>query len=166
VYTPQEPFPTLVLIVGILIFGTLAKDLALMGNMILVERLAQLTTFDFRKLFNFFGILGVMRNGMMGIRHADFWIGSIAGFAGQLERDDSSQIRLQREGLQVKHQLGMIGEGAFALIYISTLFVLGLVILFSLLGLLLILYWPGRNRSPYTRRTVSNRNGTGWRPLD
>lgn len=48
----------------------------------------------------------------------------------------------------------------------ETMLVLGLVILFSLLGLLLILFWPGRTRSPYVRRTVSNRNGTGWRPLD
>ncbi|MCP4423824.1 MAG: hypothetical protein GY803_04965 [Chloroflexi bacterium] len=48
----------------------------------------------------------------------------------------------------------------------KTMLYLGLVILFSLLGLLLILFWPGRNRSPYTRDTVSNRNGTGWHPLD
>jgi hypothetical protein len=36
----------------------------------------------------------------------------------------------------------------------------------SLIAILAILFWPGRNRSPYIRRTVSNRNGTGWRPLD
>ena len=48
----------------------------------------------------------------------------------------------------------------------ETMLVLGLVILISLIGLLLILFWPGRTRSPYTRHTVSNRNGTGWRPLD
>lgn len=41
-----------------------------------------------------------------------------------------------------------------------------LILAICTLGILAILFWPGRTRSPYVRRTVSNRNGTGWRKLD
>ena len=50
-YAPAKPYSTLVLIVLLLIAGTLLKDVFLTGNHILVEKLAQLTTFDLRKLF-------------------------------------------------------------------------------------------------------------------
>jgi subfamily B ATP-binding cassette protein MsbA len=50
-YLPQDPFQTLVLITGLLLLGTVVKDLFLMGNNILVARLAQLSTFRLRKLF-------------------------------------------------------------------------------------------------------------------
>ena len=50
-YTPAEPFHSLVLIVLLLVLGTLLKDLFLIGNSVLVGRLAQLTTFDLGKLF-------------------------------------------------------------------------------------------------------------------
>ncbi len=50
-YTPARPFPTLVLIVLLLLLGTMLKDLFLMANMVLVGKLAQLTTFNLEKLF-------------------------------------------------------------------------------------------------------------------
>jgi ATP-binding cassette subfamily B protein/subfamily B ATP-binding cassette protein MsbA len=50
-YTPARPFPTLVLIVVLLLLGTMLKDLFLMANMVLVGKLAQLTTFNLEKLF-------------------------------------------------------------------------------------------------------------------
>ncbi len=50
-YLPHDPFMTLVLITGLLLLGTIFKDLFLIANNILVARLAQLTTFDLRKLF-------------------------------------------------------------------------------------------------------------------
>ena len=50
-YLPHDPFQTLVLITGLLLLGTVAKDLFLMGNNVLVAKLAQLSTFKLRKLF-------------------------------------------------------------------------------------------------------------------
>lgn len=50
-YLPQDPFRTLGLITGVLLLGTVAKGVFLMGNNILVARLAQLSTFKLRKLF-------------------------------------------------------------------------------------------------------------------
>ena len=50
-FLPDRPFTTLVLIVALLLLGTLLKDGFLVANMILVERLAQLTTFELRKEF-------------------------------------------------------------------------------------------------------------------
>jgi len=50
-YLPGTPFSTLVVVVILLITGTLLKDLLLVGNVVLVERLAQLATFDLRKQF-------------------------------------------------------------------------------------------------------------------
>ena len=50
-YLPTTPFATLVLIVGVLLVGTLVKDLLIVANMVLVERLAQLAMFDLRKQF-------------------------------------------------------------------------------------------------------------------
>ena len=50
-YLPVTPFSTLVIVVILLITGTLIKDLFLVGNIVLVERLAQLATFDLRKQF-------------------------------------------------------------------------------------------------------------------
>ena len=50
-YLPTTPFSTLVIVVVLLITGTLIKDLFLVGNWILIERLAQLATFDLRQQF-------------------------------------------------------------------------------------------------------------------
>ena len=50
-YLPATPFKTLVVVTVALLLGTIVKDLFLMGNNILVARVAQLTTFDLRKLF-------------------------------------------------------------------------------------------------------------------
>lgn len=50
-YLPASPFLTLVLIVFVLLLGTALKDVFLVANSILVARLAELTTFDLRKLF-------------------------------------------------------------------------------------------------------------------
>ncbi len=50
-YLPHDPFKTVILITGLLLLGTVGKDLFLIGNNILVARLAQLSTFRLRKLF-------------------------------------------------------------------------------------------------------------------
>ena len=50
-YLPADPFQTLVFITVFLLMGTVLKDLFLVANNVLVARLAQLATFDLRKLF-------------------------------------------------------------------------------------------------------------------
>ncbi|OHB65892.1 MAG: hypothetical protein A2V70_10580 [Planctomycetes bacterium RBG_13_63_9] len=50
-YLPADPFQTLVLVTTLLLLGTVVKEVFLIANTILVARLAQLTTFDLRKLF-------------------------------------------------------------------------------------------------------------------
>ncbi len=50
-YLPNDPFQTLVVITGLLLLGTLAKEVFLFGNNVLVCRLAELATYDLRKLF-------------------------------------------------------------------------------------------------------------------
>ena len=50
-YLPETPFQTLIVITGLLLVGTLIKDMCLILNGILVGRMAQLATFDLRKLF-------------------------------------------------------------------------------------------------------------------
>jgi len=50
-YLPNDPFQTLALITGLLLLGTVVKDLFIMAQNVLVARLAQLSTFDLRKLF-------------------------------------------------------------------------------------------------------------------
>ena len=50
-YIPHDPFKTVILITGLLLLGTVGKDLFLIGNNVLVARLAQLSTFRLRKLF-------------------------------------------------------------------------------------------------------------------
>ncbi len=50
-YVPHDPFRTLVLITGLLLLGTLVKELFLFGNNVLVARLAELTSYNLRKLF-------------------------------------------------------------------------------------------------------------------
>ena len=46
---------------------------------------------------------------MMRIGHADFRIGAIARLTRQLERDDASDVTLQRQHLQIEHQSRVIG---------------------------------------------------------
>lgn len=50
-WLPRDPFQTLLLIVGIMVVGTAVKDFFLVVNMMVVERLVQMTTFDLRKQF-------------------------------------------------------------------------------------------------------------------
>ncbi len=50
-YLPNDPFQTLVLIVGILLVATIVKDFFLVINSILVDRLTYLTGMELRKLF-------------------------------------------------------------------------------------------------------------------
>ena len=49
-YLPPSPFRTLVIVVILLLVSTAIKDLILMGDMLLVERMVQLTMLDLRKL--------------------------------------------------------------------------------------------------------------------
>ena len=48
---------------------------------------------------------------MVGVADADFGIGAIALFAGELEGDDAGDVGLEGEDLQVEHELGVIGKG-------------------------------------------------------
>ncbi len=50
-YLPASQFQVFVLVIGLLLVGTVIKDLFLILNNILVARLAQRATFDLRKLF-------------------------------------------------------------------------------------------------------------------
>ena len=50
-YVPRGAFKTLVALVGLVLLGTAIKSLCLIANAILVDRLAQLGTFELRKLF-------------------------------------------------------------------------------------------------------------------
>src|SRR6202790_2607101 len=50
-YLPDDPFRTLVLIVGVLMVATIIKDLNLYANGMLVDRVTYLTTMDLRKQF-------------------------------------------------------------------------------------------------------------------
>ncbi len=52
-----------------------------------------------------------MRRRVMRIGDADFGIAAIARFARELERDDAGDVPLQREHLQVEHQLRVIFVG-------------------------------------------------------
>ena len=48
-YLPTEPFPTLLLVVGILLLGTALKSVFVVVNIVLADRLVQLVAFDLRK---------------------------------------------------------------------------------------------------------------------
>ena len=48
---PNDPFLTLVVLIGVVLLGTFAKSLFLVSHSILVGRLSQLGTFELRKLF-------------------------------------------------------------------------------------------------------------------
>jgi len=50
-YLPDSPFRMLVVVTLLLLLGTVIKDVFLVANNVLVARLAQLATFDLRKLF-------------------------------------------------------------------------------------------------------------------
>lgn len=50
-YMPSDPFKALAIFIGFLLVGTLVKDVFLICNSILVDRLANLATFDLRKIF-------------------------------------------------------------------------------------------------------------------
>jgi ATP-binding cassette subfamily B protein/subfamily B ATP-binding cassette protein MsbA len=48
-HMPQEPYPTLMLVVAALLIGTLLKATCLIFNVVLVHRISQLVAFDLRK---------------------------------------------------------------------------------------------------------------------
>ncbi len=50
-YLPKDPFRTLAVLVGLLLAATVVKDTFLAVSLILVDRVAQLATFDLRKQF-------------------------------------------------------------------------------------------------------------------
>ncbi|MEC9091340.1 MAG: ABC transporter ATP-binding protein [Planctomycetota bacterium] len=50
-WTPADPFPTLILLVSILLIGTIVKGLFLIGNMVLVARVGQRTVLDLQNSF-------------------------------------------------------------------------------------------------------------------
>ena len=50
-YLPESPFKFMALVIALFVAGTLIKDIFLIANSILVARMAQLATFDLRKLF-------------------------------------------------------------------------------------------------------------------
>ncbi len=50
-YLPNDPFQTLVLVMIVLLAGTVLKGVLVIANNVLVARLANLATFDLRKLF-------------------------------------------------------------------------------------------------------------------
>ncbi|MFM7844030.1 MAG: ABC transporter ATP-binding protein [Planctomycetota bacterium] len=49
-YLPTKPFSTLLILIGFLVLATIIKDFMLVLDLVLVERLNQLTLFDLRKL--------------------------------------------------------------------------------------------------------------------
>ena len=55
-------------------------------------------------------IVAVMTGGMVRVCDADLRIRAIALLAGELEGDDARDIRLKGQDLQVKHELGVVGE--------------------------------------------------------
>lgn len=50
-WLPDDPFHTLVVVIVFLLFGAIAKNLALIGNSLLVARLSQSTTLELRRQF-------------------------------------------------------------------------------------------------------------------
>jgi len=50
-YLPTDPFQTVVIVVMVVMLATIVKDIGIVFNMVLVERLVQLATFDFRKQY-------------------------------------------------------------------------------------------------------------------
>src|SRR5262245_12120642 len=51
-----------------------------------------------------------MTDGMVRIRDADLGIGTIVLLARQLECDDARDIRLERQNLQIEHELRVVGK--------------------------------------------------------
>jgi subfamily B ATP-binding cassette protein MsbA len=50
-YLPEDPFQTLVLVVGLILLGTVVKSVFFVGHQVLVSRLTQLAIFNLRKEF-------------------------------------------------------------------------------------------------------------------
>ena len=53
----------------------------------------------------------MVRKGMMRIGHADFRIGSVAGFARELKSNHAGDVALQSQNLQIEHQAGVVCIG-------------------------------------------------------
>ena len=66
---------------------------------------------DLRHLGDFLRIVAVVGKRVMRIGDADFRVGAVAGFAGELEGDDAGDVALQGQHLQVEHQPGVVGVG-------------------------------------------------------
>ena len=52
----------------------------------------------------------VVRERMVRVGHADLGVGAHAGLPHHQEREDACEVRLERQGLQVKHQLDVLLE--------------------------------------------------------
>src|SRR5688572_3368951 len=65
---------------------------------------------DLRDRQELLGIVAVMTGGMVRIRDADLDVAPIALLARELERDDARDVGLERQNLQIEHQLRMVGE--------------------------------------------------------
>ena len=64
---------------------------------------------DLRDLGNLVRIIPVVRQRVVGLRHASLRVGPRAGFARELEGDDTRNVGLQGQNLQIEHQLCMVG---------------------------------------------------------
>src|SRR5262249_32599142 len=56
------------------------------------------------------GVVAVMANRVMRVRNSNLGIGTIALLARELERDDTRDVGLKRQNLQVEHDLGVVRE--------------------------------------------------------
>src|SRR5688572_2496963 len=65
---------------------------------------------DLGDLLDLFGIIAVMARRMVRIWHADLWIRAVAQLARELERDDARNVCLERENLQIEHELRVVGK--------------------------------------------------------
>lgn len=66
---------------------------------------------DLRHALDLGGVIAVMRKRMMRIRDTDLGVGPVAGLAGELEGDDTRDVALKGQHLEVEHQPGMVGIG-------------------------------------------------------
>ncbi len=56
------------------------------------------------------GVIPMMRQAMVAFGHADLAIRAVAAFAGQHESGNTRDVRLQRDGHEVEHELRVLGE--------------------------------------------------------
>ena len=66
---------------------------------------------DLDHLLNAIGLATMMRQRMMRFHVADFRVGAQTCLAPQHERNYACEVRLQRQNLQIEHQLGIVALG-------------------------------------------------------